>query len=134
MNPVALFEPRNLLTLFVAVGAFATILALFRPALGGNKMEGRLKSLANRREELRKRSRQAIAANHNGSALRQSDESFARKIVERFQLSRLLADPKVAEKMAQAGYRGAKPINRFYFFRLVLPFVFAVLAGLWLIT
>ena len=132
MNPAALLEPKNLLTVFVALGSFATIMALFAPALGGNRLEGRLKSLATRREELRKRSRQAIAANHQGGALRQSDESLARKVVERFQLNKLLADPKVAEKMAQAGYRGTKPINRFYFFRLVMPFVLAFVAVLYL--
>ncbi|MDP8916574.1 MAG: type II secretion system F family protein [Pseudomonadota bacterium] len=133
MNPTALFAPENLLTLVVAVGAFATMTALFGPMFGGNRLEGRLKSLASRREELRKRSRQAIAAAHaGGGALRQSDESFARKIVERFQLQKLLADPKVAEKMAQAGYRGPKPISRFYFARLVLPFAFCGLAAFYL--
>lgn len=133
MNPAALLAPQNLLTVFVALGSFATILALFRPMLGGNRLEARLKSLASRREELRKRSRQAIAQAHqSGGALRQSDESLARKIVDRLQLSRLLADPKVAEKMAQAGYRGAKPITRFYFFRLVLPFAFGIMAAFYL--
>lgn len=132
MNPAALLAPHNLLTLLVALGAFVTIVALFGPAFGGNRLESRLKSLATRREELRKRSRQAIATAHAGSALRQSDESFARKIVERFQLNKLLEDPKVVEKMAQAGYRGPKPISRFYFARLVAPFVFSAFAAFFL--
>jgi len=133
MNPAALLEPRNLLSVFVAVGAFAAIVGLIGPMFGGNRLESRLKSLATRREELRRRSRQAIAAAHqSGGGLRQSDESLARKIVDRLQLSKLLADPKVADRMAQAGYRGAKPINRFYLARLVLPFLFGALAGVYL--
>ncbi len=127
----ALFTIDNLFTALVAVGAFLTILTLFAPMFGGNKLEGRLKSLSSRREELRKRSRQALALNHS-SALRQADTGLAKKIVERFQLNKFLADPQVAEKMAQAGYRGPKPITRFYFFRLILPFVFGGLAAFYL--
>jgi hypothetical protein len=50
MNPVEIFAPHNMLTLVVAVGAFITITALFGPMLSGNRLEGRLKSLAVRRE------------------------------------------------------------------------------------
>lgn len=131
MNPAALFAPHNLLPLIVAAIAFYVIVTMVGPMFGGNRLEGRLKSLASRREELRKRSRQAIAQSHQGG-LRQNDTSLARKIVDRLQLTKLLEDPKVAEKMAQAGYRGAKPLTRFYFFRLILPFVFGAVAVFWL--
>ena len=128
-----IFSVQNLFTLLLAVGAFLTIVTLFSPMFGGNKLDARLKSLSSRRDELRKRSRQALAMNHQaGGALRQNDTSLAKKIVERFQLQKFLADPKVTEKMAQAGYRGPKPITRFYFFRLVMPFVFGALAAFYL--
>jgi tight adherence protein C len=74
-----------------------------------------------------------LALNHQGGGvLRHSDTGFAKKIVERFQLNKLLADPKVADRMAQAGYRGPKPITRYYFFRLILPFVFGAIAAFYL--
>jgi tight adherence protein C len=47
-------------------------------------------------------------------------------------LSRLLEDPKVVEKLAQAGFRGPRPISTFYFFRFVMPFVFAILVAFYL--
>ena len=53
-------------------------------------------------------------------------------IVDRLQLSRLLEDPKVADKLAQAGYRGPRPISTFYFFRLITPFVFFVALAFYL--
>jgi tight adherence protein C len=127
-----LLKPENLFPALVGLGAFLTILTLFAPMFRGNKLEGRLKSLSSRREELRKRSRQAMALSHQGGTLRQADSGFAKKIVERFQLNKLLNDPKVADKMAQAGYRGPKPITRYYFFRLVLPFVFGIVAATYL--
>jgi tight adherence protein C len=127
----ALFTIDNLFAALVGLFAFLTIVMLFGPLFGGNKLEARLKSLSSRREELRKRSREALALNH-ASALRQADTGLAKKIVEQFQLNKFLADPKVAEKMAQAGYRGPKPITRFYFFRLIMPFVFGAVAAVYL--
>jgi tight adherence protein C len=53
-------------------------------------------------------------------------------VVERLQLSRLLEDPKVAEKLAQAGFRGPRPVSTFYFFRFILPFVFGAAAAVYL--
>src|SRR3990167_3483629 len=112
-----LTDPDNLLTGFVAIVAFATILTLALPMMRTSSLEGRLKSVANRREELRRRSREEMAKRTTGSSLRQTDEGLYKKVVERLQLSRLLEDPKVAEKMAQAGFRGPRPISAFYFFR-----------------
>ena len=127
-----LTDPDNLLTAFVGVVCFATIMTLVLPMMNKSSLEGRLKSVANRREELRRRSREEMAKRGSGSSLRQTDEGLYRKVVDRLQLSRLLEDPKVAEKMAQAGFRGPRPISAFYFFRFVMPFVFAMLAGFYL--
>ena len=125
-----LLSPENLLSLFTALIVFGTIVTLFAPMLGANRLEGRLKSVASRREELRRRSRQALAARQSG--LRHADEGWAKAVVERLNLRKLLADPKVVDKLAQAGYRGPKPVTRFYFFRLVTPFALAVLAAFYL--
>ena len=92
-----------------------------------NGLDVRLKSVASRREELRRRSREALA-NQKASKevlLRHRDESLYKKVVERLQLSRLLEDPKVLDKMGEAGIRGPRPISAYYFFRFALPFVFA---------
>ncbi len=123
-------EPQNLATAGVAVLCFATVVTLASPALRRDQLEARMKSVAARRDELRKRSRAQIAAGR--SALRQEDAGLAKQIVEKLDLRRLLEDPKLADKMAQAGYRGPRPITTFYFCRLILPFLFAALAGFYL--
>jgi pilus assembly protein TadC len=56
-----LTNPDNLLTAFVAMVAFATIVTLTAPMFRTKGLEDRLKSVANRREELRRRSREEIA-------------------------------------------------------------------------
>ena len=55
-----------------------------------------------------------------------------KNVVERLQLSRLLEDPKVVDKLAQAGFRGPKPVSTFYFFRFVMPFAFSAVVAFYL--
>ena len=127
-----LTNPSNLLTAFIAAVVFATIITLTAPMMTDRGLEGRLKSVANRREELRRRSREAIAQKGSASALRHTDTGMYKNIVDRLQLSRLLEDPKVVDKLAQAGFRGPQPVSTFYFFRFVMPFVFAVVTAFYI--
>jgi tight adherence protein C len=128
-----LTNPDNILAMFVAVICFATIMTIVTPMMGRSTLETRLKSVSTRREELRRKSREALAGKAAASSsLRQKDAGLYKKVVDRLQLSRLLEDPKVVEKLAQAGFRGPRPVTTFYFFRFVLPFVFAAVTGLYL--
>ena len=123
---------QNLLSMGVGVLVFATLVTLLGSFGGEAKLEGRMKAVAERREELRRRSRQAIASQGSGPhGLRHTDEGFKKRVVERLNLTKLLEDPKVADKMAQAGYRGPKPLTTFYFFRFSMPFVMLALAALY---
>lgn len=132
MNDLILFitDIQNLLSIIVGVLVFATIVTLVGSASGGAKLDDRMKAVGVRREELRRKSRQAIAEQSPGG-LRHTDEGFKKRVVDQLNLSKLLEDPKVADKMAQAGYRGPKPLTTFYFFRFSLPFIFFVLAALY---
>jgi tight adherence protein C len=130
-----LTDPDNILSAFVAVVTFATIVTLVRPLIRGSTLESRLKSVSNRREELRKRNRAALSsrpAANATSTLRHTDEGLYKKVVERLQLSRLLEDPKVVDKLAQAGFRGPRPVTTFYFFRFIMPFAFALVVAFYL--
>jgi tight adherence protein C len=122
-------DPINFLTAGVGILTFATVLTLAAPFAKRDTLDMRLKAVANRREELKRRSRQALKG---GGALRHSDEGLYKKVVERLQLSRLLEDPKVVDKLAEAGYRGPRPVSTFYFFRFVSPFVMAALCAFYL--
>jgi tight adherence protein C len=121
-------DPRNFLTAGVAVLTFATVATLVAPLTKRDTLGVRLKAVANRREELKRRSRQTL----KGKSLRHTDDSLYKRVVEKLQLSRLLEDPKVIDKLAEAGHRGPRPVSTFYFFRFVMPFVTAVLFALYL--
>jgi tight adherence protein C len=133
MNLVAtLTNHDNQMMAGAAALTFATIITLAAPMMKRDTLDVRMKSVANRREELRRRSREAMQAAKQGSSLRQTDQGIYKNVVDRLNLSRLLEDPKVAEKLAQAGFRGPKPISTFYFFRFVSPIVLAGAVALYL--
>lgn len=122
---------QNLLSLGVGVLVFATIVTLLGSIGRGASLDNRMKAVSVRREELKRRSRQAIAQAGQGG-LRHTDEGFKKRVVEQLNLTKLLEDPKVADKMAQAGYRGPKPLTTFYFFRFSMPFILFAVAVFYL--
>jgi len=126
-----LTDPMNLATIGIGIFAFAAIVTVASSMTGGAQLEGRMKAVAARRDELKRRSRQAMVSG-SGSTLRHTDGGFKKQIVDMLDLSKRLEDPKVVDKMAQAGFRGPKPITTYYFFRMALPFVFMAVVGFYL--
>ncbi|MBB3872490.1 type II secretion system F family protein [Brevundimonas mediterranea] len=124
-------DPQNLLSLGVGVLVFATVLTLLSSMTGGVKLDQRMKAVSERRDELKRRSRAAIHAGPGG--LRHTDdEGFKKRVVDRLNLTQLLEDPKVANQMAQAGYRGPRPLTTFYFFRFASPFIFLMVVAFYM--
>jgi len=125
-----LTNPDNVLTGVTGVVVFFTVVTVATPAFQRSNLESRLKSVANRKEELRRRSREALAG--KSASLRQVDEGVYKRVVDRLRLSKLLEDPNLIDKLAQAGFRGPSAVSRFYFFRFVMPFVLAAAAAVYL--
>ena len=130
MSSVTAFfdSPGDMIAAGVAVMTFATVFTLAMPMFKSDQLETRMKLVANRRDELRRASRAQITAR---DSLRHAEGGVTKRVVERLQLSRLLEDPKLVDNLAQAGYRGPKPLQVFYFFRFVTPFVLAAIAGIY---
>ncbi|MBB5772873.1 tight adherence protein C [Brevundimonas vesicularis] len=125
-----IIDPQNLLSIGVGVLVFATIITLMSSMTGGVALDKRMKAVAERRDDLKRRSRANMAGGQG--ALRHTDDGFKKRIVDQLNLSKLLEDPKVAGQMAQAGYRGPRPLTTFYFFRFASPFIFMVVAAFYL--
>jgi tight adherence protein C len=114
-----LTDPLTLASGLACVATFATVMTLAAPAFSNDKLTSRLKSVANRREELRKKSRAALEGEKK--SIRVQDNSVTKKFVEKLDLAKMLEDPGVQKKLIQAGLRGPKPISIFYFCRFALP-------------
>src|ERR1700743_101727 len=121
-----LFDPAFLATLAAAIFAFATIVTLGLPFAERDGRGQRLKSVAQRREELRAKHHAALNAKRG--ALRVEPVSYMKSTLERFKLGNMLESENSKDKLAQAGYRGPAPMIAFMFFRFVMPpIVFAVM-------
>ncbi|MFN9252156.1 MAG: type II secretion system F family protein, partial [Brevundimonas sp.] len=124
-----IMDKSNWVTGAVALGVFLTVLTLMNGVMRGASLDKRMKAVAGRREELRRRSREAMAT---PGALRQADDGFKKRIVERLNLTKLLEDPQVAAKKLQAGLRGPRPLTTFYFFRFASPLILVALSFVYL--
>ncbi len=121
-----LVDPEFMVTVFAAIITFATVMTLISPMFSGSKFAGRLKSVATRREQLRKQNRAAIEKKGN---LRGESKGFMTDVVGKLNLATLLEDSALQQRLMQAGLRGQGPIMTFYFFRLVAPialFIFSL--------
>jgi tight adherence protein C len=120
-----------LITVFAAVAAMATILTLTMPLLATDTLGKRMKAVAFEREKLRQRERERMARGEKVS-LRQSPKQYVKAVVERFNLTKWLAQEEVREKLVQAGYRGQAPYITFLFFRLLTPIILLPMTAFYL--
>src|ERR1700753_377241 len=114
-----LFDKSFLATAFAAILVFATIVTLGLPLAERDGLGQRLKSVAERREELRAKHHAALNAKRG--ALRVEPTSYMKNTLDRFKLGNMLESENSKEKLAQAGYRGPAPLIAFMFFRFVMP-------------
>ena len=114
-----LFDPTFLATMAAAMLAFATIVTLGLPLIERDGLSDRLKSVAERREELRARHHAAL--NEKRGSLRVEPSNLMKATLDRFKLTNLLQSEDSRDKLAMAGYRGQAPLIAFMFFRFVMP-------------
>jgi tight adherence protein C len=115
---------KQITALLAAVATVATVLTLAMPVLSPDVLNKRMKSVALEREKIRQRERERLARGEKEKvSLRQSPKQYMARIVERFNLTKWLAQEAARDKLIQAGYRGQAPYVAFLFFRLITPVV-----------
>jgi len=128
-----LFDREFVVSILAAIAVFATILTLTFPMLSGDKLGARMKTVATRREELRRIQRETLGKK---SHLRTTPVGFMKQTVEKLNLRNVLESANTREKLSRAGYRGQAAIYTFMFFRFVMPFVvfFATIVYLFMLS
>src|ERR1700742_2564217 len=114
------FNRDFLVTVIVAVAAFATIVTFGLPLLEGRTLNSRMKAVSEKREELRAKHHAALNAKRT---LRTDPHAFMKQTVDRFKLANLMESSETRDKLIQAGYRGQAPMITLLFFRFVMPFI-----------
>ena len=122
-------NPKNIASALAAAAGFATVVTVAAPMMQTNALGSRLKAVAQKREELRKKSRAAL---EKKASLRQTQSGFVNDIVQRFDLQKALKDDSLSQKMMQAGLRGPRPVSMFYFARAAMPIGLALGAFVYL--
>jgi tight adherence protein C len=118
-------QPRNLVTILVGLSAFATILTLAGPLLHGDRLASRMKQVASERERLRAQARAAAAASEG--RLRERSKGTLAQVVELLNLRQLFQAETSRERLRQAGLRSERHLVNNLAFRLITPFLFALL-------
>jgi tight adherence protein C len=115
-----LFDRDFLVMSFAGILAFATVVTLGLPLLERHSLGSRMKSVSEKREELRQKHHAAL---NKRTSLRTEPVSFMKETLDRLKLSNFLESANTRDKLVQAGYRGQAPLITFMFFRFVMPFI-----------
>ena len=117
-------DPQIMIAALAAIGVAATILTLAMPMLATDRLSRRIKSVATEREQIRNRERAKLSDDANRANLRNVEPTrYVRRIVDKFNLRKALADDATMAKLRMAGFRGQAPLFAFLFARLTLPLV-----------
>ena len=94
-------DGRLMAMVLAAIAAGATVFTLIMPLLATDLLSKRMKSVADERERIRQRERDLLSRNEKVS-LRQSPKQYMARIVERFNLTKWLAQEAAREKLLPA--------------------------------
>lgn len=117
-------DPASLVSVLVGGAVFLVVITFGLELAQGDKLNTRLKSVTNRREQLRRQSRAEL----EGRSLKRESKGFLSDLERRFDLRKMLEDPNLENNLQRAGMRGPGPISAFYAARMILPIVMALLA------
>ncbi len=127
-----MLDQQFLIAALTALAVTATIITLALPALEGDTLKKRMKSVSIERDELRARERSRLAAAEKAKvSLRHEPKQNLRNFVDRLNLKHALVDEKTVAKLRVAGLRGQQALYTFLFARVIVPIILFVLALLY---
>ena len=119
------------IALLVSLAAIATVFTVVSPLLEKDKLKERMKSVTSHRESLRQQQREMLAKKANKGLRNTSPEGAVKEIVESLKLLEIFDADAARKKLMMAGFRGQGPVFTFMAARLGLPFVVAILVGVY---
>ncbi|WP_428843135.1 type II secretion system F family protein [Sinorhizobium terangae] len=112
------------------MAVLATFYSLVVPFFEQGDLTKRMKAVATEREQIRARERVRLNAEaaSGKASLRAQNNTSVRQIVERLNLKQALVDDNTVNRLKTAGYRSQNALNTFLFARFCLPFLFLIIA------
>ncbi|TCR90678.1 type II secretion system F family protein [Rhizobium sp. BK376] len=126
-----LTDPGMILAVAVAIAVFATFYTIAIPYFERGDLSKRMKAVSTERDLIRARERAKLNADPAKASLRNQNSRPIRQIVEKFNLREALVDANTVNRLRAAGFRSENALNTFLVARFVLPFVFLIVAVIW---
>lgn len=114
----------QVITILVALSAFATVLTVAAPYFVSDKLRARMKSVSSERDKLRSLQRAALAAGE-GRLRDRARGGFVAQLVESLNLRKLFEAENSRTRLRQAGLRSERHLVTFLALRLITPIVLA---------
>ncbi|MDK1377441.1 MULTISPECIES: type II secretion system F family protein [unclassified Sinorhizobium] len=129
-----LTDPNIIIAVLVSMAVLATFYSLVVPFFEQGDLTKRMKSVATEREQIRARERVRLNAEaaSGKASLRAQNNTSVRQIVERLNLKQALVDDNTVNRLKTAGYRSQNALNTFLFARFCLPFLFLIVAVIYI--
>lgn len=119
------------ISLLVALAAIGTVFTVLEPFLVQDKLKSRMKSVNDYRNRLRQQQRDSFAKRQGASLRANSATGVLKEIVENLKLLEVFDATDARKKLIRAGFRGPRPVFIFMAARLGMPFVMALLVGVY---
>ncbi len=119
------------IALLVSLAAIATIFTVLEPLLYKDKLRERMKSVGAHRDMLRDRQRESLTKKNNPRLRNASPQGMIKEVVESLKLLEVFDENAARKKLMMAGFRGQGPVFTFMAARLSLPFVMALVVGIY---
>ena len=120
-------RPEGIITVLVAISAFATILTIAAPMLQSDQLKTRMKSIASERERLKSAHRAALAAGEGRLRDKRAQAGLIVNLVETLNLRKLFEAEGSRDMLRQAGYRSERHLIYFLAARAITPFFLAAI-------
>jgi tight adherence protein C len=122
----SLLQVETMITIFVGMAAFATVLTVASPFFETDKLKTRMKSVGQERDKLRAAQRAQLMGTEN--KLRDKKQTgLAPQIVEALNLKRVFEAESSRDLLRQAGLRSERHLVTFLAARLAVPLVLAII-------
>ena len=120
------------ISFLVSIMAIATIYTVLEPLFVKDRLKERMRSVADYRNRLREQQRDTL--NKRAAAINLRNNSAKgplKEIVESLKLFEVFDAQEAAKKLMMAGFRGDRPVFVFMAARLGMPFVLAIVVGVY---
>jgi tight adherence protein C len=119
-----ILQIETLISVFVALAAFATVVTVAAPYFSNDKLQGRMKGVVEERERLK--SAQRAMLNSSDAKLRDKNKTVYNQLVNALNLKKVFETESTRDALKQAGFRAEKHLITFLVIRVAVPIVVAL--------